>query len=84
MTENMGLGFRHRQVLVLDAPVPLSQHCQSLGLTTQANPPAQSSAGNVLRSGLLEKKGNCKVGDSQRICTKGGDGIEGGPEATLL
>lgn len=84
MPYSTGSGFRHHQVLVLSAPAPLSQHCQSLGLTTQANPPAQFSAGNVLRSGQLGKKGNCKVGDSHRTCTKEGEGLEGGPVATLL
>lgn len=84
MPDNMGLGFRHHQVLVLSAPAPLPQHCQHLGLTTQANPPAQSSAGNVLRSGQLGKKGNFKVGDSHRTCRKEGDSLEEGLVATLL
>lgn len=61
MPDNMGSGFRHHQVLVLAAPAPLYQHCRSLGLTTQAHPPAQSSAGNVLRSGQLGKKNNSLV-----------------------
>lgn len=60
MPDSMGSGFRHHQVLVLGAPAPLSQHCHILGFTTQANPPAQSCVVNVLRSGELGKKGNCR------------------------
>lgn len=73
MPDNMGSSFRHHQVLFLGAPGALSQHCQSLGLTTQANPPAQPSAGHVLRSGHVGNKGNFKVGGSHRTRTKEGD-----------